>query len=72
MKDDFLSFQKQRKVGQHEEGRRVLLAGRGRSSQKKKEGEMTVTRIEDLISRMGGRKRKNDDEILTGKKRIKE
>ena len=71
MMDD-ISCQKQRKVGRNEEGRRVLLAGRGRSSKKKKEGEMAVTRIEDLISRMGGRKRKNDDEILTGKKRIKE
>ena len=51
-----------RKVGQNEVGRRVLLAGRGRSLKKKKEGEMAVTRIEDLIARMGGRKRKNDDE----------
>ena len=68
-----ISCQKKRKVGQNEEvGRRVLLAGRGRSLKRKKEGEMAVTRIEDLIARMGGRKRKNDDEILTGKKRIKE
>ena len=64
-----ISCQKKRKVGQKEEGRRVLLAGRGRSMKRKKEGEMAVTRIEDLIARMGGRKRKNEEiTIETGKK----
>ena len=62
-----ISSWKNRKVGQNEEGRRVLLAGRGRSPKKKKDGEMTVTRIEDLIARMGGRKRKNEEEISTEK-----
>ena len=63
-----ISCQKKRKVGKNEEvGRRVLRAGRGRSLKRKKEGEMAVTRIEDLIARMGGRKRKNEGEISTEK-----
>ena len=61
-----ISCQKKRKVGQNEEvGRRVLLAGRGRSLKRKKEGEMAVTRIEDLIAE----NRKNQEiSIETGKK----
>ena len=62
-----ISCKENGKVGQNEEGRRVLLAGRGRSLKKKREGEMAVSRIEDLIARMGGRKRKNEEEISTEK-----
>ena len=40
--------------------RTVLVAGRGASLKKKKEGEMKCGRIDDLIARMGGEKRKKN------------
>ena len=42
--------------------RTVLVAGRGASAKKRKEGEMKIGRIEDLIARMGGKKRKKNQE----------
>ena len=42
--------------------RTVLVAGRGASAKKRKEGEMKIGRIEDLIARMGGEKRKKNQE----------
>ena len=38
-------------------GRIVLVAGRGSTRKKRKEGEMKLRRIDDLIARMGGGKR---------------
>ena len=39
------------------QGRIVLVAGRGSSRKKRKDGEMKLRRIDDLIARMGGGKR---------------
>ena len=39
------------------QGRIVLVAGRGSSQKKRKDGEMKIRRIDDLIARMGGVKR---------------
>ena len=55
---DQMEDQLEDKLQASKQGRIVLVAGRGSSRKKRKEGEMKLRRIEDLIARMGGGKRK--------------